>query len=87
MATHKNAEKKIRQIARRTDVNTARMSRVRTFVKQVEEAIKTGDKKNAQEALKVAESEMARAAQKGLLHVKTTSRKVSRLSSTVKALS
>lgn len=87
MATHKNAEKKIRQIESRTEKNAARMSRVRTFIKKVELAIKGGDKKQAQVALKTAESEIARAAQKGLFPAKTGSRKVSRLSSSVKALS
>jgi len=86
MANHKSAEKRIRQTARRTEVNRARVSRIRTFVKKVETAIETGDKNAAAEALKAAQPEMMRGASKGVLHKNTVSRKLSRLSARIKAL-
>ncbi|ROO00424.1 30S ribosomal protein S20, partial [Pseudomonas fluorescens] len=76
-----------RKIARRTEVNKARRSRVRTFVRQVEEAIASGDATLAKEAFLAAQPELARAATKGVLHANTASRKVSRLAKRVKALS
>lgn len=86
MANHKSAKKRIRQTARRTEVNTARMSRIRTFVKKVEAAISSGDKAAAQAALKEAQPEMARGVTKGVLHKNTVSRKISRLAKSVKSL-
>jgi small subunit ribosomal protein S20 len=86
MANHKSAKKRIRQTARRTEVNTARMSRIRTFVKKVETAIKAGDKTAAAAALKEAQPEMARGVTKGVLHKNTVSRKISRLAKSVKSL-
>lgn len=86
MANHKSAEKRIRQTERRTEVNRARVSRIRTFVKKVEAAIEAGDKAVAAEAFKGAQPEMARGVTKGVLHANTVSRKLSRLSARIKAL-
>jgi len=86
MATHKSAEKRIRQIAKRTVVNRARLSRVRTFVKKVETAIATGDREAAQSAFQLAQPELHRAITKGLLHKNTVSRKLSRLATRINAL-
>ena len=86
MANHKSAEKRIRQTERRTAVNRARVSRIRTFVKKVETAIASGDKTAAAEAFREAQPEMMRGANKGVLHKNTVSRKLSRLSSRIKAL-
>ncbi|MEQ9146307.1 MAG: 30S ribosomal protein S20 [Parvibaculaceae bacterium] len=87
MANTKSAKKAIRQIARRTATNKDRRSRMRTFVRTVEEAIASGDGEAARQALKSAQPEIMRAAQKGVLHKNTASRKVSRLAQRVKALS
>ncbi|CAN7174154.1 30S ribosomal protein S20 [Rhizobium sp. LjRoot30] len=87
MANTTSAKKATRKIARRTAINKNRRSRVRSFVRKVEEAIASGDLALAQEALKAAQPELARAATKGVLHRNTASRKVSRLASRVKALS
>ncbi|MDR6755037.1 small subunit ribosomal protein S20 [Mycoplana sp. BE70] len=87
MANTTSAKKATRKIARRTAVNKARRSRVRTFVRQVEEAIASGDAAAAAAALKAAQPELMRAATKGVLHSNTASRKVSRLANRVKALS
>ena len=86
MANTRSAKKAVRKIARRTEVNRARKSRMRTFVRKVEEAIASGDQAAAAEALKVAQPEIMRAAQKGVLHKNTASRKVSRLAQRVKSL-
>ena len=86
MANHKSAEKRIRQTATRTEVNRARVSRIRTFLKKVETAIASGDKSAAAEAFKLAQPEMMRGASKGVLHANTVSRKLSRLSGRIKAL-
>jgi small subunit ribosomal protein S20 len=86
MAHHKSAKKRIRQTVRRTAINKARMSRVRTFVKKVEDAIAAGDKDAARAAFVAAQPEMQRGAGKGLLHRNTVSRKLSRLSARIKAL-
>ena len=86
MANTKSAKKAVRKIERRTAVNRARRSRMRTFLRRVEEAITTGDKPGAQQALKAAEPEVMRSAQKGVLHKNTASRKISRLASRVKAM-
>jgi len=87
MANTKSAKKAARQAVRRTEVNKARTSRARTAVRSVEEAIKSGDKEAAAKALRAAAPLLARTAQKGVIHKKTASRKVSRLSARVKALS
>ena len=86
MATHVSAEKRIRQTARRTAVNRARLSRLRTFVKKVETAIASGDREAARAALKEAQPELQRGAQKGVMHKNTVARKLSRLSARIKAL-
>jgi len=86
MANHKSAEKRIRQTARRTEINRNRVSRIRTFVKKVETAISSGNKAEAAEAFKAAQPELMRGASKGVLHRNTVSRKLSRLSARIKAL-
>ena len=86
MANTPSAKKAARKIARRTAVNKARRSRMRTFLRKVEEAIASGDKNEAIAALRAAEPEMMRAAQKGIVHKNTASRTVSRLTVRVKAL-
>lgn len=87
MANTPSAKKATRKIARRTEINSARRSRVRTFLRKVEEAISSGDKSAAAEALKAAQPELMRAAGKGVYHKNTASRKVSRLASRIKAIS
>ena len=86
MANHKSAEKRIRQIGKRTEINRARTSRVRTFVKKVETAISTGDKDAARAAFQLAQPELHRAISKGVLHKNTASRKLSRLAARINAL-
>ncbi|MEZ5839771.1 MAG: 30S ribosomal protein S20 [Hyphomicrobiales bacterium] len=86
MANTPSAKKAVRKIARRTAVNRNRRSRMRTYVRKVEEAIESGDKEAAVAALRAAEPELMRAAGKGVMHKNTASRKVSRLASRVKAL-
>lgn len=86
MATHKSAEKRIRQTEKRTTRNVARRSRIRTFIRKVEEAIQSGDKDAANEAFKVAMPEIAKGAGKGLMPKATASRKISRLARRVKAV-
>jgi len=86
MANTKSAKKAVRQITRRTAVNKARRSHMRSSIRKVEEAIATGNREAAQAALKEAEPVMARTAQKGILHRRAASRKVSRLSKRVVAM-
>lgn len=86
MANTASARKRIRQNEKRTVRNKARKSRVRTFVRKLEEAIAAGDKAAAQEAFRAAQPEMQRAVTKGTLHANTVARKVSRMSARVKAL-
>jgi small subunit ribosomal protein S20 len=86
MANTSSAKKATRKIAARTAVNKNRRSRVRTFLRKVEEAILSGDKTAAQEAFRAAQPELMRAASKGVFHKNTASRKVSRLANRVKAL-
>ncbi|SCA56982.1 30S ribosomal protein S20 [Candidatus Terasakiella magnetica] len=86
MANTQNAKKRDRQIQRRTDVNTARVGRIRTFIKKVEAAIEAGDKAAAEAAFKVAMPAMHAGVSKGVVHKNTTARKLSRLSSRIKAL-
>jgi small subunit ribosomal protein S20 len=87
MANTRSAKKAVRRIARRTQINMNRRSRVRTFVRKVEEAIASGDQAAAQAALQAAQPELMRGAQKGILHKNTASRKVSRLAKRIKGLS
>lgn len=86
MANTTSAKKATRKIARRTEINKARRSRVRTFVRKVEEAIAAGDKAAAEAALRAAQPELQRAATKGVLHRNTASRKVSRLAHRVSTI-
>ena len=86
MANTPSAAKAARKIARRTDINKSRRSRVRTYLRKVEEALASGDKAAAAAAFQAAQPEIARAAQKGVLHPNTASRKISRLNKRVKAL-
>lgn len=86
MANTKSAKKMVRKIARRTDVNKARRSRMRTHIRNVEEAIASGDRAAAEAALGAAEPEIIRSAQKGVMHRNTAARKVSRLTKRVRAL-
>jgi len=86
MANTSSAKKATRQIARRTVVNQARRSRMRTFVRGVEDAIAAGDKTAALAALRAAEPEIMRAAQKGVVAKNAASRKVSRLAHRVAKL-
>ena len=87
MANSPQAKKRARQIERRTAVNKTRKSRIRTFLRKVEEAIDSGDKGAAIAALRAAQPELMRGVTKGLFHKNTASRKVSRLASRVKAIS
>lgn len=86
MANSRQAKKRARQNRRRSQINGARVSRIRTFVKKVETAIGSGDEAAAREALRVAQPEIMRGVNKGLLKRNTASRRVSRLSRRVKAL-
>ena len=86
MANTPQAKKRIRRNDRRADINGARVSRIRTFVKKVEAALDGGDKTAAAEALKAAQPELARGVARGVLHKNTASRKLSRLTKRVASL-
>ncbi|MGH6948498.1 MAG: 30S ribosomal protein S20 [Kiloniellales bacterium] len=86
MAQHKSAKQRIRRNARRAEINGTRVSRIRTFVKKVEQAISGGDKTAAQDAFKVAQPELHRGVTRGVLHRNTVARKVSRLAARIKAM-
>lgn len=86
MANHKSAEKRIRRNTRRAEINGMRRSRIRTFLKKVELAIAGGDKPAAQEAFQVAQPELQRGVTKGVVHRNAAARKLSRLSSRIKAM-
>lgn len=86
MAQHKSAKKRIRRNARRQAINKSRVSQMRTLTKKVELAIASGDKKAAMESLKMAQPALHRTADKGTVHKKTVSRKLSRLSARIKKL-
>ncbi len=86
MAHHRSAKKRIRQTIKRTAVNRSRMSRIKTFVRKVEDALVKGDRDAARSAFSAAEPEIRRGITKGVLHLNTASRKISRLSRRVKAL-
>lgn len=83
MANHKSSKIRIRRNARRADINTARRGRMRTFVKKVEAAIAAGDAAGAEAALRIAQPELARNAARHILHPRTASRKLSRLSAQI----
>jgi len=87
MANIKSAKKRIRKTERRTEVNRARMSRVRTYVRKVESAIAAGDAAAARAALKEAQPEIMRGVTKGVVHRNTAARRLSRLNARIKALS
>lgn len=86
MANTPQAKKRIRRNNRRAEINGARVSRIRTFIKKVESALESGDKAAAAAALTAAQPELARGVAKGVLHKNTASRKFSRLSKRVQAL-
>jgi small subunit ribosomal protein S20 len=86
MANTDSARKRIRQNRRRAVRNQALKSRMRTFVKKVEAAVASGDKSAAVEALRTAQPEMQRAANKGVVHRNTVSRKLSRLAARIRSL-
>ncbi len=86
MANSPQSKKRARQNERRFEINKARRSRIRTFLRKVEEAIASGDQSAAKDALKTAQPELMRGVTKGVVHKNTASRKMSRLSSRVKAL-
>ena len=86
MAHHASAKKRIRRNERRREINRARVSRIRTFMKKVELAIAGGNKEAAQEAFKAAQPELQRGVSKGVLHRNTVARKLSRLNTRIKTL-
>ncbi len=87
MANTPQAKKRIRRNARRAEINGARVGRIRTFIKAVESALAAGDKTAAADALKKAQPELARGVARGVVHKNTASRKFSRLTKRVAALS
>lgn len=87
MANTPSAKKAVRKIERRTEVNRSRRSRVRTFLRKLEDALAAGDAPAATAAFKAAEPELMRAVTKGVIHKNTAARKVSRLAARVKSLS
>ena len=86
MANTKSAKAKVREINKKTDINKSVRNRYRTFIKKVELNIVKGDKAQAKEALKFAESEIMSAVSKKIVHKNTASRKISRLASQIKSL-
>ena len=87
MANTPSAKKRIRNTLRKTDINKSRRSRIKTFVRKVEDSLESKDAKAAMESLKVAQPEIMRGVTKGIFHKNTASRKISRLSSRIKAIS
>jgi small subunit ribosomal protein S20 len=86
MANTSSAKKAARQAVRRTEINKSRKTRMKSEVRKVEEAIAAGDKKAAAAALQAAQPVLVRSAQKGVVHKRTASRKVSRLAARVKSM-
>jgi small subunit ribosomal protein S20 len=86
MANTPQAKKRIRRNDRRAEINGARVSRIRTFIKQVEAAIESGDKETAQAAIRRVQPELARGVSKGVFHKNTAARKFSRLTRRIAAL-
>lgn len=86
MANSPQAKKRIRRNDRRAEINGARVSRIRTFIKQLETALASGDKDQATAAMQKVQPELARGVAKGVVHKNTASRKISRLSKRVAAL-
>ncbi|RIA47745.1 30S ribosomal protein S20 [Dichotomicrobium thermohalophilum] len=87
MPNTKTAKRAVRKIERRTEINKARKSRVRTFIRHVNDAVASGDAEAAREALRKAQPEIMRGAQKGVMHKNTAARTISRLSHRVRKLS
>ena len=87
MANTPSAKKRIRKTLRKTDINKSRRSRIKTFVRKVEDSIELKDAKSAMDNLKAAQPEIMRGVTKGIFHKNTASRKISRLSSRIKAIS
>lgn len=86
MANHSSSKKSVRKTVKRTKINQARESRIKTFISKVEAAIAGGKKEEAQAALRTAQSEIMRGVTKNILKLNTASRKISRLSAKVKAV-
>ena len=86
MANHSSAKKRIRRNAHRAEVNGARVSRIRTFIKKVETAIASGNAEAAKEALRNAQPEIQRGVSRGVVHRNTAARKISRLAARVKSV-
>ncbi len=86
MAYHESAKKSIRQIKKRTEVNRARIGRIRTFLRKVEDAVASGNKEHALAAFRTAQPELMRGADKGVMHRNTVSRKLSRLAARIKTM-
>lgn len=86
MAHSRQARKRVRHNKRRAAVNRGRLSRMRTFIRRVEEAIASGDKREAEQALREAQPEIMRGASKAVVHRRTASRRVSSLARRVGAL-
>ncbi len=86
MAQLASAKKRVRQMKRRTEVNRRRIGTVRTYIRKVEAAIASGDKSQAEAALRVAEPHLMRGVGKGVMHRNTASRKLSRLSKQIKGM-
>lgn len=86
MPNTSSAKKRLRQTIKRTAINRARLSRVRTFIRKVEEAIAAGDKEGARAALRAAEPELMRGANKRVVHKNMASRKISRLSQRINGM-
>ena len=83
MAHHLSAKKRFRQTVKRTAINRSRLSRIRTFIKKVEQAVASGDPESARTALRAAEPEIRRGVNKGVLKLNTASRRISRLAKKV----
>jgi small subunit ribosomal protein S20 len=86
VAHHRSAKKRIRQTEKRTAINRSRVSRIKTFMRKVEAALAQGDFTTAQSAFAAAEPEIRRGVTKGVLHMNTASRKISRLARRVRAI-
>ena len=86
MANTPQAKKRIRRNDRRAEVNGARVSRIRTFIKAVESALESGKKADAAEALRRVQPELMRGVARGVVHKNTAARKISRLSKRLASL-
>ena len=86
MANHKSSKKRILRNNKRNEINSNRISRIRTYIKKVETEISSENKDKAKEAFKLAMPEIQRGVSKGLIHKNTASRKLSRLSNKIKSI-